>query len=74
MISAELRRRLTNIFEHTIATLACLLSIWLVHLALRVLLGPDWELFDWLPLRYFIDLSEATLLVKLLLRLIKEGA
>lgn len=73
MISAELRRRLTGILEHTIATSACLLSIWWVNLVLRGLLGPDWEFFGWVPLRYLIDAGEAWLLLKLVWRL-KEFA
>lgn len=66
--------RLMNIAQHTIATVGCLLSIWLVHLVLKWLLGPEWEIFDLVPIRYLIDAGEATILLKLVWHLVREFA
>jgi hypothetical protein len=68
----DLRQRLAGIAKHTVATLACLVSIWLVHLVLRTLLGPDWRFFDLVPLRYVIDAGDLTVLGKLVWHLFKE--
>jgi hypothetical protein len=70
--SGPLRHRLAGIAMHTVATLACLLSIWLVHLVLKTLLGPDFRFFDMVPVRYVIDAGEVTILGKLVWHLFKE--
>jgi len=72
--AGSLRERLAGIATHTIATLACLASIWLVHLVLKWLLGPDWEFFDLVPVRYLIDAGEMTILGKLVWHLFREFA
>jgi hypothetical protein len=72
IVLGDLRHRLAGIAKHTIATLACLVSIWLVHLVLRSLLGPDWRFFDLVPVRYVIDAGEITVLGKLVWHLFRE--
>lgn len=74
MDSGDLGSRLVNIAKHTVATLACLFSMWLVHFVLMLLLGPDWQVFDRVPIRYFIDAGEVTILVKLVWHLFREFA
>ena len=69
----HLAGRLWNIVQHTVVTLACLLSIWLVHYVLQGLLGPEWEFIDLIPIRYVIDIGELAVLGKLLWRLVKES-
>ncbi len=70
--SRDLQERLADIAKHTVATLACLVSIWLVHFVLKKLLGPDWKFFDVVPIRYAIDAGELTVLGKLVWHLFKE--
>ena len=71
---SDLGIRLSNIAQHTAATLPCLVSIWLVQLTLKALLGPDWEFFNVVPVRYLIDAGEMTMLAKLVWHLFKEFA
>lgn len=52
----------------------CLLSVWLVHLVLKWLLGPEWKIFDLVPIRHLIDAGEATILLKLVWHLVREFA
>lgn len=70
----DLRNRLLNIAKHTVATPACLVSIWLVHFVLTRLLGRDWQVFDLVRIRYLIDAGEVIILVKLVWHLFKEFA
>lgn len=70
----DLPKRLANIAAHTVATLACLLSIWLIHWLLKQLLGPHWKFFDVVPIRYVIDAGELTILGKLVWHLLREFA
>ena len=58
-------------WEHTVGLVLSLISIWLVHFVLGRLFGPDEKFFDYLPLRYIIDLAELVVLAKFLWHLIK---
>ena len=56
---------LSKIIEHTLVTMAALLSMSLINIALKYLLGEEAVLFDFLKVRYFIDAADVAILVRL---------
>jgi hypothetical protein len=64
-------RKFIETWEHTVGLVLGLLSVWVVHFVLGKLFGPDEKFFDYLPLRYIIDLAEIVVLGKFLWHLIR---
>lgn len=65
-------RKTLDAYEHVAGLIiGGLLSIWVVHLLLGVLFGPDEKLFDLVPLRYIIDFAEVAVLAKLIWHIIR---
>jgi hypothetical protein len=60
-----LTESLTKLIEHTVVTIAALLSMFLIHLALKYLLGEDAILLDFLKVRYLIDIADIAILIRL---------
>jgi hypothetical protein len=71
-------RRWATLFEtapeitrHTIALLLSLFSLWLIHLALKHLLG-DPKFFGVIPVQWIIDVGDIIILIKFIWHLIKN--
>jgi Na+/alanine symporter len=60
------------LFEHTVALLLILGSIWIIRKALEYLLGKDPMLFKVVPIEFITDFADLLALIKYLWNLIKE--
>ena len=71
--SDSLPKRLRSIGEHTLVVILTLFSIWLVGCVLT-LLYPKKELkfFDWIPIRYLIDVADLIAMLKYLIGVVKD--
>jgi hypothetical protein len=65
-------KNVTEIGEHTIAFLAAIVSIWIVHLALGYLLGHDATFYDRIPVRYVIDTGHLAVLIRFVWKLVLQ--
>jgi hypothetical protein len=63
-----------EILLHTIALVLSLGSIWLVHFVLERLLGKEFRFFDFIPIRYIMDIGEIVVIGKFLWEVIKGFA
>jgi hypothetical protein len=61
-----------EIFQHTLAFLAAIFSIWIVHLVLVNLLGVEAKFYDRIPVRYVIDSGHLAVLVRFVWKLITQ--
>jgi hypothetical protein len=61
-----------EIGRHTVASALAILSIWLVHHVLDLLLGADALLFDALPARYMFDAGHLCVGVKLAYHVLRQ--
>ena len=71
--------KLAKLFEdapqlgrHTIALVLSLISIWIVHITLEILLGKDARFFDKIPIRYIIDVADLVVLIKFVWHIIRD--
>jgi hypothetical protein len=60
------------VLSHTLAFLAAILSIWLVHLALERLLGPEAKFYDRIPVRYATDTGHLAVLARFVWKLSRQ--
>jgi hypothetical protein len=65
-------RDATEIGRHTVAFIAAILSIWLVHLVLDWLLGSGAKFYDRIPVRYVTDTGHLAVLVRYVWQLVLE--
>ena len=67
-----LRREAAEIGQHTVAFLAAIFSIWVVHLALGYLLGHDAKFYDRIPVRYVTDTGHLAVLIRFVWQLVLQ--
>lgn len=70
--TAITRSTFLDAWEHTAGLILALLSIWLVHWVLERLFGVDERFFDYLPLKYIIDLAEVVVLGRFIWQLLRS--
>lgn len=61
-----------EIAQHTAAFIASILSIWLVHYVLAILLGGDAKFYDRIPVRYVTDTGHLAVLVRFVWNLVVQ--
>jgi hypothetical protein len=71
-IPTDYREPLSDILKHTVVMVLCLLSIWIIHLVLKLLLGADAKFFDFIPVRYVTDVSEIAVIGKFIWEIIRD--
>jgi hypothetical protein len=65
-------RDATEVGRHTVAFIAAIISIWIVHFVLERLLGGDAKFYDKIPVRYVIDTGHLAVLTRYIWQLILE--
>lgn len=61
-----------EVAKHTFAFTAAILSIWIVHLLLDLLLGQDAQFYDRVPVRYVVDTGHLAVLVRFVWQLVLQ--
>lgn len=61
-----------QIGRHTLILVLTLLSIWIVHHALDLLLGKDAKFFDLIPIRYVIDTGDLAAFMKFIYHVVRS--
>jgi hypothetical protein len=65
-------REVAEIGQHTLAFVAAISSIWIVHLVLEYLLGEDANFYDRIPVRYVTDTGHLAVLVRFVWQLVLQ--
>ena len=63
---------LLELGSHTLILGLTLGSIYLIHLILEGLLGHDAKFFNWIPIRWIIDIADLLVIGKFLWEIIKD--
>src|SRR5204863_9885315 len=71
LIPADYIAPLSDLLKHTVVMILCLVSMWLIKLVLRLLLGPNARFFDLIPVRYVIDVSDVAIIGKFVWEIIR---
>jgi len=61
-----------EIARHTVGLIAALVSIWMVHLVLKYLLGEEAKLYNFIPIRYIIETGELAVLVRFIWKVVRQ--
>jgi hypothetical protein len=62
----------SEIARHTLGLIAALVSIWLVHIVLKYLLGEDAKLYNFVPIRYIIETGDLAVLVRFIWKVVRQ--
>lgn len=71
-IPATYRQPLTDVARHTTVMVLCLISMWIIHLVLKLLLGSEAKFFDLIPVRYVIDVADVAIIAKFVWEIIRD--
>lgn len=63
-LRAKRREELEEVGWHALILIATLVSIWIIHHVLYLLLGKDASFFDRIPIRYVIDAGHLAAFLK----------
>ena len=66
-LRAKRRIELEEVGWHALILVATLISIWIIHHVLDLLLGKDATFFDVIPIRYVIDAGHLAAFIKFLI-------
>lgn len=66
------RQPLTDVARHTTVMVLCLTSMWVIHLVLKLLLGSDARFFDFIPVRYVIDVADIAIIAKFVWEIVRD--
>jgi hypothetical protein len=59
-------------FQHTVALVLSIVSIWVVHQAFGLLLGDHAKFFDYIPIKWAFDAAHLAVFIRFVWKLVRQ--